>query len=74
MPEKRTNNALRKIQGKMSQQYSMPFFKNKIQFSKALTTKGVFLVDGKKKPIQVLKANHLGKPDPCQKICERMVL
>ena len=32
------------------------------------------MVDGKKKLIQVIKADHMSKPDQSKKICERMVL
>ena len=32
------------------------------------------MVDGKKKLIQVIKADHLSKPDTCKKVCERMAL
>ena len=32
------------------------------------------MVDGKKKLIQVIKADHMSKPDQTKKICERMVL
>jgi len=32
------------------------------------------LVDGKKKLVEVIKADHMSKPDQCKKICERMVL
>ena len=31
-------------------------------------------MDGKKKLIEVIKADHMSKPDQTKKICERMVL
>jgi ABC-type branched-subunit amino acid transport system substrate-binding protein len=36
--------------------------------------RGGIWVDGKKKLIQVIKADHQSKPDVCRKICERMAL
>ena len=39
-----------------------------------LNKRGGILVDGKKKLIQVLKADHMGKADQCKKVCERMAL
>lgn len=39
-----------------------------------INKRGGILVDGKKKLIAVLKADHMSKPDQCKKICERMVL
>ncbi|MRR18469.1 MAG: branched-chain amino acid ABC transporter substrate-binding protein, partial [Deltaproteobacteria bacterium] len=39
-----------------------------------INKRGGILVDGKKKLIQVIKADHMGKPDTCKKICERMAL
>jgi len=39
-----------------------------------INKRGGILVDGKKKMIQVIKADHMGKPDTCKKICERMAL
>ena len=32
------------------------------------------MVDGKKKLVEVIKADHMSKPDQTKKICERMVL
>ena len=32
------------------------------------------MVDGKKKLIQLVKADHMSKSDQCKKICERMIL
>ncbi len=40
----------------------------------AINKKGGILVDGKKKLIEVIKADHMGKPDQCKKVAERMVL
>ena len=39
-----------------------------------INKRGGLLVDGKKKLIQVIKADTMSKPDQCKKICERMVL
>lgn len=36
--------------------------------------RGGILVDGKKKLIEVIKADHMSKVDQCKKICERMAL
>jgi ABC-type branched-subunit amino acid transport system substrate-binding protein len=39
-----------------------------------INKRGGIWVDGKKKLVQILKADHMSKPDQCKKICERMVL
>jgi branched-chain amino acid transport system substrate-binding protein len=39
-----------------------------------INKRGGLMVDGKKKLIQIIKADHMSKPDQCKKICERMVL
>lgn len=39
-----------------------------------INKKGGLLVDGKKKLVEVIKADHMGKPDQCKKIAERMIL
>ena len=39
-----------------------------------INKQGGILVDGKKKMIEVIKADHMGKPDVCKKVTERMVL
>lgn len=39
-----------------------------------INKRGGILVDGKKKLVQVIKADHMSKPDTCKKICERMAL
>jgi branched-chain amino acid transport system substrate-binding protein len=39
-----------------------------------INKRGGILVDGKKKLVQVIKADHMGKPDQAKKICERMAL
>ena len=39
-----------------------------------INKRGGILVDGKKKLVEVIKADHMSKPDQCKKICERMVL
>ena len=36
--------------------------------------RGGIWVDGKKKMIEIIKADHMSKQDQCKKICERMVL
>ena len=36
--------------------------------------RGGIFVDGKKKLIEVIKADHMSKADQCKKVCERMVL
>jgi len=36
--------------------------------------RGGILVDGKRKLVQVIKADHQSRPDVCKKVCERMVL
>ncbi len=36
--------------------------------------RGGILVDGKKKLVQVFKADHMSRPDQCKKICEQMAL
>ena len=39
-----------------------------------INKRGGILVDGKKKLVQVIKANHESKVPTCKKVCERMVL
>jgi ABC-type branched-subunit amino acid transport system substrate-binding protein len=39
-----------------------------------LNKRGGIWVDGKKKLIQVIKADHMSKADQCKKVCERMAL
>lgn len=39
-----------------------------------INKRGGIWVDGKKKLIQVIKADHMSKQDQCKKICERMAL
>jgi ABC-type branched-subunit amino acid transport system substrate-binding protein len=39
-----------------------------------INKRGGLLVDGKKKLVEVIKADHMSKPDQGKKICERMVL
>ena len=39
-----------------------------------INKRGGIWVDGKKKLVQVIKADHMSKPDQCKKICERMAL
>jgi len=38
-----------------------------------INKRGGILVDGKKKLVQVIKADHQSKVDVCKKVCERMV-
>lgn len=39
-----------------------------------INKRGGILVDGKKKMVEVIKADHMSKPDQTKKICERMIL
>jgi ABC-type branched-subunit amino acid transport system substrate-binding protein len=39
-----------------------------------INKRGGILVDGKKKLVQVIKADTMSQPEQCKKICERMVL
>lgn len=39
-----------------------------------INKRGGLMVDGKKKLIQVIKADHMSRPDQCKKIAERMAL
>ena len=39
-----------------------------------INKQGGIWVDGKKKLVQIIKADHMGKPDQCKKVAERMVL
>jgi branched-chain amino acid transport system substrate-binding protein len=39
-----------------------------------INKRGGIWVDGKKKLVQVIKADHMSKPDQAKKICERMIL
>ena len=39
-----------------------------------INKRGGILVDGKKKLVQIIKADHMSRPDQCKKVCERMVL
>jgi branched-chain amino acid transport system substrate-binding protein len=39
-----------------------------------INKRGGIFVDGKKKLVEIIKADHMGKPDQCKKICERMIL
>ena len=39
-----------------------------------INKRGGIMVDGKKKLVEVIKADHMSKADQCKKICERMVL
>ena len=39
-----------------------------------INKRGGIMVDGKKRLIEIIPADHMSKPDQCKKICERMVL
>lgn len=39
-----------------------------------INKRGGIWVDGKKKLVEIIKADHMGKADQCKKVCERMVL
>src|SRR5512139_113520 len=39
-----------------------------------INKRGGIMVDGKKKLVQVIKADHQSRPDVCKKVCERMAL
>ena len=39
-----------------------------------INKRGGIFVDGKKKLVQILKADHMSRPDQCKRICEQMVL
>jgi len=39
-----------------------------------INKRGGLFVDGKKKLVELIQADHMSKPDQCKKICERMVL
>lgn len=51
------------------------FYWNVVQWvAHDINKRGGLLVDGKKKLIEVIKADHMSKPDVAKKVCERMVL
>jgi len=51
------------------------FYFNAVQWAAhAINKTGGILVDGKKKLVEVIKADHMSKPDQCKKVTERMVL
>jgi ABC-type branched-subunit amino acid transport system substrate-binding protein len=39
-----------------------------------INQRGGIFVDGKKKLVEIIKADHMSKADQCKKVCERMVL
>jgi len=39
-----------------------------------INKRGGIIVDGKKKLVELIKADHMSKPDQCKKVCERMAL
>jgi branched-chain amino acid transport system substrate-binding protein len=39
-----------------------------------INKRGGIFVDGKKKLVEVIKADHMSKVDQCKKVCERMIL
>ena len=51
------------------------FYWNVVQWvAHDLNKRGGIWVDGKKKLIEVIKADHMSKADQCKKVCERMIL
>ncbi|MBI5605528.1 MAG: ABC transporter substrate-binding protein [Deltaproteobacteria bacterium] len=50
------------------------FYLSAIWVAHDINKRGGLMVDGKKKLVQVIKADHMSKPDQTKKICERMVL
>lgn len=51
------------------------FYWNVVQWvAHDINKRGGILVDGKKKLIEVIKADHMSKADQCKKVCERMIL
>jgi branched-chain amino acid transport system substrate-binding protein len=39
-----------------------------------INKRGGIMVDGKRRMIEIIQADHMSKPDQCKQICERMVL
>jgi len=39
-----------------------------------INKRGGLFVDGKKKMVELIQADHMSKPDMCKKVCERLVL
>ncbi|HSR11311.1 MAG TPA: ABC transporter substrate-binding protein, partial [Thermodesulfobacteriota bacterium] len=50
------------------------YWMNLLWVAHDINKRGGIMVDGKKKLVQILKADHMSKPDQGKKICERMVL
>jgi branched-chain amino acid transport system substrate-binding protein len=50
--------------------YSAPIFWAVHDINK----RGGIMVDGKKKLVEIIRADHMSKADQCKKVCERMVL
>jgi ABC-type branched-subunit amino acid transport system substrate-binding protein len=51
------------------------FYWNVVQWvAHDINKRGGILVDGKKKLVEVIKADHMSKADQCKKVCERMIL
>ena len=51
------------------------FYWNVVQWvAHDINKRGGIWVDGKKKLVEVLKADHMGKADQCKKVTERMIL
>jgi branched-chain amino acid transport system substrate-binding protein len=51
------------------------FYWNVVQWvAHDINQRGGVWVDGKKKLVEVIKADHMGKADQCKKVCERMIL
>ncbi len=50
------------------------YWMNLLWVAHDINKRGGIFVDGKKKLVQIIKADHMSKPDQGKKICERMVL
>ena len=50
------------------------YWMNALWVAHDINKRGGILVDGKKKLVEMIKADHMSKADQCKKICERMVL
>lgn len=50
------------------------FFQGWQQVAHQINKTGGILVDGKRKMVQIIKADHQSKPDVCKSVAERMVL
>ena len=50
------------------------YWMNLLWVAHDINKRGGIFVDGKKKLVEIIKADHMSKPDQGKKICERMVL